>query len=308
MNKSSLEKFISDNALSLAEEALSGFILLDENREILFFNEEAEKLTGYKKEEMLHHICPETPLRHLNPQGIPLCSTLCPVKKIFATGERIDTLIVLHRKDGKKLPVRARFVPIKENGKVVLVAEYFASLDAEEKNDQEVLASLAFYAGHDFLTKLPNRLSFENFLQGRIDDFHLHHQNAYIIYMDIDDFKSVNDTFGHEAGDLVLKAVGEATSSFTSSLFMFSRLGGEEFGVSGICENERIAYDISKKILSHINDLRIFYQGHTLKITASLGLTMLREGDSVSSLLSRSDSLMYRAKHEGKNRICKDFD
>lgn len=308
MGKKETEELLEGNLKVLLENAFDAFALFTKEGEILYWNKEAEDLTGYSKEEMLGRVCPENPLPHRNEQGVPLCGILCPLKETLQKGKVSERTILLERKDGKKISLRLRCIPLEKNGKVEAAVQLFTPLEEKGKDQEELLSSLSFYASHDFLTKLPNRLSFESFLKKQIKKRQEGKAIGFVLYLDIDDFKSVNDTFGHSAGDAILKAIGRmATVELASPKVMFSRLGGEEFAVAGEVENKEEAYSFATKAREKINDLMIYFRGQELRITASFGLRMIEESDDIASLLTRSDALMYKAKHNGKNRIEKDF-
>lgn len=124
-----------------------------------------------------------------------------------------------------------------------------------------------------------------------------------LLIADLDDFKKVNDTYGHPVGDLVLREVGGAIKRSVRAGDLAARYGGEEFAVifpgATLAEGRAVA----EKILDSIRQAEVDSGGTKVKLTASLGLAELRSGDSAESLIARADAAQYRAKYGGKNRL-----
>ncbi len=120
---------------------------------------------------------------------------------------------------------------------------------------------------------------------------------------DIDHFKRINDTYGHDAGDRVLKSLAQEVRTALRSIDIFARLGGEEFAVI-LPETLLVpALSVAERIREEIEEMAITYDKITLKITISLGVTQQEEGETVEDLLKRSDEALYEAKRNGRNRV-----
>lgn len=155
----------------------------------------------------------------------------------------------------------------------------------------------------DHLTKLHNRRYFEQIAE---DILHLEQRlgkTTSLIMFDIDDFKKINDTFGHKAGDIVLQDLGRLLLRVGRKSDISARIGGEEFVVllpdTDIHGAKIHAYELKKAI----EDMSVEYEGNTIKITASMGLTQFRENDTLSKVLVRADENQYISKKLGKNQV-----
>jgi diguanylate cyclase (GGDEF)-like protein len=162
-------------------------------------------------------------------------------------------------------------------------------------------AQLAYLAGHDPLTQLPNRLLFLQTLQHEISGFQKNNCGTGVLFIDLDNFKIVNDSLGHEMGDMLLRAVADrlqASVRITDSVF---RLGGDEFIV--ILKNfinDELAVVASKRILAGLEQ-PFFIEGRRLSIGASVGVSRHpMDGNSPSKLLQHADIAMYQAKVQEK--------
>jgi len=162
---------------------------------------------------------------------------------------------------------------------------------------------LTFLAEHDTLTSLTNRRIFEEKLNQFLLLMKRNHQPLSLLFLDIDDFKKVNDSFGHYIGDLVLKRTASVLSTHIRQTDIISRWGGEEFIIALIDTEVEEAKSIAEKLrLSLEND----YALNNLiknKVTASIGISQASEQDSIESLLQRADEAMYNSKKEGKNMV-----
>ena len=162
---------------------------------------------------------------------------------------------------------------------------------------------LEHMAMHDALTELPNRRSFNKAFNNIVELHDRQNNNISLLFFDIDDFKNVNDTFGHNAGDKVLKRVAQIINLHVRKTDLFARWGGEEFIISLINLSLCDAKHIAEKLRNSIEDDSILQEIVGYQITASFGLTNIRENDDVESIIKRVDKCMYQAKKDGKNQI-----
>ena len=160
---------------------------------------------------------------------------------------------------------------------------------------------LAWLADHDPLTGLFNRRRFEEELDRAIRLACRYQQTGALIFFDLDQFKFVNDTSGHRAGDDLLKAVSEAIPALLRTEDVVGRLGGDEFGIILGQIDRDGATDVARKILAHIGQLELEVGERTHKVSASLGIALFPEhGRDVQDLLARADLAMYQVKDSGR--------
>lgn len=166
--------------------------------------------------------------------------------------------------------------------------------------------SLEQLANFDPLTKLMNRRSMDNYLREAIDKAEQKGEPFCIIMADIDDFKMVNDTYGHAAGDMVLEEVSSVIIEDVRDEDCVCRWGGEEILIL-IRSTHEIARNVAHRICKDIAASRIDIGDTRLAITMTLGVTMYRENDDVESVVERADKSMYKGKKNGKNQVVCDF-
>jgi diguanylate cyclase (GGDEF)-like protein len=168
---------------------------------------------------------------------------------------------------------------------------------------QERDEKLAYLAHFDGLTLLPNRIMFQDRLTQALSLAERTQQQIAILFIDLDEFKDVNDTLGHRFGDLLLKEVAERLHSHVRNSDTVARLGGDEFVIflqnSGDVEN---VIDIAEKIMGAFADY-FTLEGREFYVTASIGISLFpADGETVEELIKNSDAAMYHAKKQGKSR------
>jgi diguanylate cyclase (GGDEF)-like protein len=155
----------------------------------------------------------------------------------------------------------------------------------------------------DELTGLANHRRFQELMDAEIDQVHRYHHPLGLIMLDIDDFKRINDTYGHPQGDIVLRHVARAVQDNSRDVDLPARYGGEEMAV--ILPHTSIggAYAIAERVRTAIESLRIprLDRQGVLRVTASVGVAAAAEG-SKDALIADADGALYQAKHQGKNR------
>lgn len=162
---------------------------------------------------------------------------------------------------------------------------------------------LEYFASNDALTDLPNRRSFDK----KFQQFFLLQKRNYspisLLFFDLDDFKYINDTHGHQCGDKVLKRIAQILKEHIRQTDLIARWGGEEFIVAFIdCDLEE-AKVISEKLRKDIEEDEFLHQSSAQKVTASFGLTSVTSEDNIDTLLKRVDKALYEAKNSGKNQV-----
>lgn len=161
--------------------------------------------------------------------------------------------------------------------------------------------SIKWLASHDIVTRLCNRAWLQDHLPAILEEAKLSQKKVALYFIDLDDFKKVNDTLGHASGDLLLSMVGDRLSKISRTDDIVCRLGGDEFTlvVKGILDNEEIAR-IGQRILDALK-APINLNGHIMTIGASVGVSCFPEhGEDANMLLKRADLAMYKAKDTGK--------
>ncbi|NWA10040.1 sensor domain-containing diguanylate cyclase [Pseudomonas gingeri] len=159
----------------------------------------------------------------------------------------------------------------------------------------------------DSLTDLPNRRGFDLLAAQALHEAQREPKPLTALLLDLDHFKQLNDSHGHLAGDVVLSGFARDLESCLRQSEIICRWGGEEFIVLLKDTDSSNALLVAEKIRQHIEQQRYSYNGKSLQLTVSIGLTSLQQDDTLHSLLARADHALYRAKQSGRNRVCSDL-
>jgi len=277
-----------------------GVITTDASGTITYLNPAAEKLTGWKSvsalRRPLHEVFKVVSSNTHTPIDYPIYDCIDGGNTIHH-----DFLLTLTRHDGKEFIIQDTATPLRDNyGNIfgmVLVFHDFSKLHRMSKR-------LAYQASHDDLTGLLNRREFEAQLTQALIEVNDQTTEHALCYIDLDQFKIVNDTCGHKAGDELLRQLTSQINRKIRSHDVFARLGGDEFGI--ILKD--CSLDGAEKLATVIKDatsaFRFTWQQHTFEIGASIGLVPITHGHATTSdLMMTADSACYIAKEKGRNRI-----
>ncbi|MCX8093986.1 MAG: sensor domain-containing diguanylate cyclase, partial [Candidatus Goldbacteria bacterium] len=275
-------------------------------RKIIYWNKAAEKLTGYKKEEILNTHCFDNILVHTNIKGEYLCdSEKCPAVRSMKEKKLIEEEVFLKHKEGYRIPILTRISPIIDNvGNVLGAVEIFSDNSARLSAFQKIekLQNLAFI---DSLTGIGNRRYSEIKIATRLEEIKKFGMiKSYgVLFIDIDHFKQINDRYGHRFGDDVLKVIAKTILKNIREDDFIGRWGGEEFiaVISNVDEQELFA--IAEKIRTLINSINYKVKEDIIKLSVSVGATLIKENDEMEDLINRADKLMYKCKNSGRNCV-----
>jgi diguanylate cyclase (GGDEF)-like protein/PAS domain S-box-containing protein len=304
----------AEDALHAAEEALleqneraqvtldsigDAVLTTDRLGNVMYANHVAKTLTGWSHDSALGR-----PLAEVFNivDGETRRQAANPAQRAIAEDKTVGLAIgcVLLRPDGTELKIEDSAAPIHDrqgrvSGAVIIFREASQSRTVTER--------MAYLAQHDFLTGLPNRVLLRERLAQAIGLARRHGKAVGILYLDLDNFKQVNDSLGHEKGDQLLRAVANRLLTSVRATDTVCREGGDEFVVL-LSELERPGdiNDVAKKVRAAL-EMPLLVDGREFRVTASIGIGLFpRDGDSADAMLRKADTAMYRAKADGPGR------
>ncbi len=227
-----------------------------------------------------------------------------PVMRCLKEGRVISLAdnSVLITRDGDEVAIQDSAAPIRDRiGNIVGSVMVFHDTSKESR----LFRQLSYQASHDTLTGLINRREFESRIVESFNSLNRDPEITHaVLYIDLDQFKVVNDTFGHAAGDELLRQLTEIVQSQIRSTDVFARLGGDEFGILLERCNETLAMKVAETIRDSIEGYRFEWQDSFTTIRASIGVVMVTANeDSAANLLSSADVACYSAKDMGRNQV-----
>lgn len=281
-----------------------GIYYLDRNRIITYWNRGAEQITGYSADQVLGTSCRNNLLNHINETGLILCKDHCPMAATMQDGQPREAYVYLHHAEGHRVPVQIRATPIRdEHGNIIGAVETFSRGSSPEKTERRI-RKLQQTALLDPLTAIGNRRHLENRLKISLLDFHENKIPFGLLFCDLDHFKNLNDTFGHNLGDKVLRMVANTLRANIRNSDTMGRWGGEEFLVILKNVDTKSLLSIAEKLLNLVRQSHLTLPDkHTLSATISIGGTLIRESDTTDTMVDRADRLMYQSKANGRNCV-----
>jgi diguanylate cyclase (GGDEF)-like protein/PAS domain S-box-containing protein len=264
-------------------------IIIDTTGTIKYVSTAFLRLTGYEVEELIDRSFDF--LKHPDSFRSMLPDILDSVMNKFTYYKEID----LRTKSGDKFIVNTFAEPLKTQSGEVKGAQCFMS-DVTSKKELERLSIT------DKLTGLNNRLKLDQVLRYELSQFQRYGTSFSVILMDLDDFKKVNDTYGHITGDKVLIKLADILRENVRDSDTCGRWGGEEFLIIVPKANEEEAAHVAEKLRRNIEEEKFSIEK---PVTASVGVACIEADSSITKLLSNADKALYKAKKSGKNIVVK---
>ncbi|KIM13397.1 MAG: hypothetical protein KU38_01745 [Sulfurovum sp. FS08-3] len=272
----------------------SGVVIADaglEDNPIIFMNDAFETITGYSKDDVIGKNCRFLQGDDKDQPGINI------MRKAILNQKSCEVKVKNYKKDGTLFYNLVVITPLfDDNGKLI----YYAGFQNDITDLYLIQEKLNEQTYIDELTKAYNRKAFNERLANDIELFHRYNHHFSIAMFDIDNFKHINDTYGHDAGDKVLLELSNHIKSTIRKSDIFYRIGGEEFVILFYETSLENAIMLMEKIRISIQQLRIIKNE---MITISVGLTQIDTKDDKNSIFKRADDLMYYSKLHGKNMI-----
>lgn len=280
-------------------------VTTDADETVTWLNPVAERMTGWRTEEasgrplgqVFHIVNARTRL----PAEIP--AALC-MQQERVLGLAHDTVLI--SRDGSEFGIEDSTAPIlNEAGELLGMVLVFHDVTEQRRLSNE----MSHRATHDAMTGLVNRAEFEVRLQGVIDRAHQDKSSHALMYIDLDQFKLVNDACGHAAGDRLLQQVAKLLQETVRSRDILARLGGDEFGIIlDYCTGDQ-AGRLAQQLCDKMEDFRFIHGDQRFRVGASIGLVPVDDRwGSTAAVLQAADISCYAAKEAGRNRVHAWFD
>ncbi len=284
-----------------------GVYFVDRERHINYWNHGAERITGFKAEQILGRRCMDNILNHVTENGTQLCLNGCPLHATIQDGHARESEVFLHHADGHRVPVSIRTSPMRNaEGEIIGAVEIFSdnsSLMTTRRRVNRLEQKILL----DPLTGIGNRRLIDIRLQSALSEYRQHGIPFGVLFMDVDNFKQVNDRYGHEVGDHLLVTIANTLYRNLRSEDTVGRWGGEEFIalLHGV-EREGLM-NAAEKIRALVASSNLTIDRQQIGVTISVGATLPHPGDDLESVIRRVDQNMYHSKREGRNRASFDL-
>lgn len=303
----------SCNRLSLAESesrmrAMSqashdALVMIDADDRITFWNPAAEAMFGYAEAEMLGRNMHDVIVK---PTQVETAKHAMARFAKTGTGPVVGRVMEMEgvRKSGEIFPVERSVAAVQLRGQWFAVGS-MRDISARKLAERR----LSELATLDELTGLANRRHFMVLAEAQLRQAIRYRQDFCFLMFDLDHFKTINDTFGHDIGDEVLRRVGHVMRQVMRGTDIFGRVGGEEFAVAMPETDLAAARSVAERLREKFMEVTVDAWGKTVGFTVSIGLARLQSPETVlSQLMKRADLALYEAKRGGRNRVVSDED
>ena len=276
---------------------------VDKDRTIIYWNRAAEELTGYLESEVVGAKCSDDILRHVDFSGVDLCENGCPLHETLCDGQKREAVVFLHHKEGHRVPVHIRISPIRnDDNEIIGAIEIFS----DHSKDLRIIKELEQHKKEsmlDPLLEIGNRRYAETTFHVRLFELKMTGNVFSVIFMDIDHFKAINDTYGHPVGDKVLLMVSRTVGNLLRPFDTLVRWGGDEFLIClpNINTKEDLQA-VAERIRNFVQSGFVTLNEKKLSVSVSLGAMLINTEDTMESIIERADSLMYMSKAKGGNQ------
>ncbi|MCU7935047.1 MAG: EAL domain-containing protein [Candidatus Thiodiazotropha sp. (ex Dulcina madagascariensis)] len=278
----------------LLESTGEGIFGVDERGLCTFINKAAASMLGYSRDELLNQLIHKR-VRMFDEEGKSFN------RAVLHHGEAVRVKDEsFQRKDETLFPVEYSTYPIREEKRFTGSVTVFRDVTST----RSMMREMRFLATHDSLTHLLNRHAFDQRLRQAFADSMDHGVEHVLLYMDLDQFKLVNDTCGHVAGDMMLRQLSHRLQRTIDGDDVLARLGGDEFGLlRENCQLDR-ALQLANRICSVVKEYRFSWEGRVFSTGVSIGIVAIgADTESPHSALSAADAACYVAKDMGRNRV-----
>jgi diguanylate cyclase (GGDEF)-like protein/PAS domain S-box-containing protein len=286
----------------LVDNMHDGVIFVDASKKVLNWNHGIERMTGISSKGMQQRLFAPSLLQLRDEEKRPIADSDCPVQAAIRSGVQWMRRLHVAGRDGSLVAVDAHAAPVVDSAGVIVGLTLLLHDVSSEITLEQKCASLHDRATKDPLTQAANRAEFDRTLAEFVQVHRDTKRPCSLIMTDIDRFKSINDTYGHQAGDQVIKSIAQLMMSFSRAGDLVARYGGEEFALlCADCDNATAAQR-AEEVRVAFSLVRHAVLGDRC-VTASFGVTEVQPGDTPETMLRRSDRALMNAKESGRNRV-----
>lgn len=290
----------------LLDQLNDGIFFVDSGGLVTYWNSGAERITGLLRAEVMGTPCTASFLGHLDRRGAPVFDESSPIQLCLGDGRVREEELFLVGKSGQLVPVFMRVSPICDTrGDVIGAVEVFSDNTSNyaARERIEELEELALLCP---VTGVGNRRYAEIAINNAFDELQRYNWRFGLLFIDIDHFKQVNDTHGHETGDHVLRMAAHAIRDCLRSFDFVGRWGGEEFIVLLPSINDDVLTPVAERCRAAVENSNVQIEGKQITVTISAGAVIANRDENLTSLIKRADQLMYRSKSAGRNVVTTD--
>lgn len=288
---------------AILDQMSEGVYFVDRERQITYWNPGAELITGYSAADVQGRSCADGILRHVTDSGHQLCISGCPLALVMQDGKARSASVYLHHKEGHRIPVTVKGQAIRDDAGAIVGSVELFSARSTSRFAETQMRSRADDAFVDALTGIGNRRFGESNLESIMAAVHAGVTTLGVLFIDVDRFKAVNDTYGHRVGDAALRMVGQDLANGLRSGDFPIRWGGEEFLVLMPGADQASLERAAERLRMLVEHSWFERDDAQVRVTVSIGAVLAEATESPADVVDRADRLMYASKQAGRNCV-----
>jgi diguanylate cyclase (GGDEF)-like protein/PAS domain S-box-containing protein len=281
-----------------------GIFFINTEGLITYWNNGAASLTGYQSNDVIKRDYCEV-FKPLDLHGNELFTYCgCPVRNVMNESTLSEVEGYIRHKEGHLVPISARIAPVRKVDRQYVIAVEIYDCASPRFAMRQKLEELEEMAMFDPLTDLANRRFLKMSLETRLEELKRYGRPFAVMFIDIDHFKRINDTYGHQVGDRMLKMISSTMVNTLRSFDVIGRWGGEEFLALLINIKEEDLFPVVDRFRRLVeNSVMTLDDGSQLNVTVSIGATIVHPGETAEQVVKRADQLMFESKRGGRNMV-----
>ncbi|MGW8257393.1 MAG: diguanylate cyclase domain-containing protein, partial [Thermoguttaceae bacterium] len=286
----------------LLQNMYDAVVFIDTAERIVLWNRGAERLTGIASSGVCGQLWKPELLQICDEKGRSIDEVDCPLKMVLKSGVQMLRRSTITGRGGRRVAVDAHVIPVTKNDGIMLGAIIIFHDASSESTLEQRCLNLYDKATKDHLTQVANRAEFDRVHEMFVEMHQQRQMPCSLIICDLDRFKLVNDTHGHQAGDAVIKSFAGILKSSCRPGDLVARYGGEEFVLLCVDCDNAAATKRAEQIRATLYNMPQMKMGNRI-VTASFGVTEIQPGDTPETMLRRADRALLRAKSTGRNCV-----
>ena len=288
---------------TICDHLSDGVCFVDTERRVNYWNKSAERLTGYRERDIVGTLCDESVLDCVDDEGEAMCSDDCPILKALTKGRKAEAEVFVRHKKGYRVPVLMRAAPVRDGEKNVIGAVQVISDNSASVARHERVRDLERMAMIDELSGLPSRTCLEQTLETRLGELERYGRVFGVILMDVDHLGEVNRVHGREAGDDLLRLIGQTLLYNTRPFDTVGRWeGGTFLGVIAASERKDLTR-VAHRFQMLVGTSKLPHKGGGIRVSVSIGATLAKWGDSADDVVRVAEGMLQQSKRSGRNRV-----
>src|ERR1051326_1922499 len=262
----------------------TGVYLVDSDRRIVFWNDGAERITGYLRHQVVGRLCKENILMHCDEQSCSLCGIACPISETMLEGRPKEARVYLHHRNGHQVPVHLRVAPIRDDrGSIIGAAESF-----EEQNVESHDGELAAYGCLDVATGVPNHDFTQSHLRESLATYNEYRVPFGVLLIHVDHLQQVQASHGRQATEFILRAAAGTIRNVLGAGEFLGRWKENEFlAIKTGCDEAQIERTV-KSLQKIVSCSSVRWWDDQLVVHVSVGYATVQPGDTVDTMVERA--------------------